>query len=192
MLFHHETDSERLDRLKLLLVVSEASYAHMKRVNDYYRDHGTTQGCPGVALDAVKIIDDGIKSGEFPDGLPFSAHDVMHDYYEIQRLKGEVVELESRMDKFVGWTFAGGEAIVSAEVNRLQLKFAGDVSTVKRFLLKLHGFSWSQFDNVWERRLEREAILAAAHIRFVHPKDGTSPEKIQPYSKEAERQNQRK
>lgn len=185
MLFHQETESERLDRLKTQLVLSEVSYTHTKRVNDYFLEHGTVQGCPGVAEDAVKIIDDGIKSGEFPDNLPFSNHDVMHDYYEIQRLKQEITALESHMDTFIGWTFPGGEAIVNTEENRLRLKFDKDVNFMKQIVLKWHGFIWSPFDSVWERRLEWEAIRAAAHIRFVRPEDGISPEKLQPYAEKA-------
>ena len=190
MLFHQETESERLDRLQTLLVLTEASYAHINRVNDYFREHGTTQGCPGVDRSAAKVIDDGIRSGEFLDGLPFSNHDVLHDYYEIQRLKHEISALESRMDQFTGWIFPGGEAIISTEENRLQLKFDKGISIVKRLILRRYGFSLSAVDNVWERRLEREAIHAASHIRFVCPKDGISPEKIQPYAEQQDRYNQ--
>ncbi|NBK80194.1 hypothetical protein D5272_16860 [bacterium D16-76] len=61
----------------------------------YYREHGTAQGCPGVSTDAAEIIDKGIEAGEFPDGQPFSIHDVLHEYYEAQRLRREIEALES-------------------------------------------------------------------------------------------------
>ena len=187
MLFHRETESERLDKLKTLLVLSKISYAHMNRVNDYFRKHGTTLGCLGVEPDMAKSIDDGIKSGdrEFADGLPFSNHTVKNEYYGIQQLKREIAELESRMDKFTGWAFPGGEAIVNTEENRLQLRFDGEIGMMKRIVLRQRGFSWSIFHIVWERRLSREAIRAAAHIRFVCPDDGISPEQLQPYARKS-------
>ena len=178
------TDTERLDNLKTLLALCEFNEKHMKSVNDYYHENGTVQGCPGVTPDAAEIIDKGIAAGEYPDGQPFSAHDVLHEYYEAQRLRREIEELEGRMYKFVGWTFAGGEAGINTEKSRLQLKFYEGVSTIKQITLRQHGFSWSVVDKVWERRLSRDAIHAAASIKFVRPLSGVSPEKLQPYVQE--------
>lgn len=183
MLFHQETESEQLDRLRTQFVLTEASYAHMKRVNNYFREHGTVMGCHGVDCNAAKIIDDGIESGEFPDGLPFSNHTVLNNYYEIHRLKQKISELVGCMDKFIGWTFPGGEAVISTEENRLQLKFTEVVGIMKRVILSRYGFSRSSCDNVWERRLDRDAIRAAVRIKFVWPKDCISPEDLQPYQK---------
>jgi len=95
MLFHKESKSERLNRLKLRLALCEINERHMKSVNKYYREHGTVQGHPNVESGAAAIIDAGIEKGEFPDNLPFSDHDVLHEYYEIQRLKQEIEKLES-------------------------------------------------------------------------------------------------
>ena len=81
------TDAERLDNLKTLLALCEFNEKHMKSVNDYYHENGTVQGCPGVTPDAAEIIDKGIAAGEYPDGQPFSTHDVLHEYYEAQRLR---------------------------------------------------------------------------------------------------------
>lgn len=191
MIFCQETESERLDRLKSLLALSRTAHTHMERVNAYFREHGTVQGCPGVAPDAAKIIDDGIKQGDYPDGLPFSTHEMLHDYYEIQRLEREIKELEGRMDKFVGWTFLGGEARVNTEKNRLQLKFDEGVSTIRQITLRQYGFSWSSVDKVWERRLSREAIHAASFIKFVRPLSGVSPEKLQSYAQRERRREDR-
>ncbi len=97
MLFHKESKSERIDRLKIMLVLCEMNERFMKSVNEYYREHGTAQGHPGVTPEAAAIIDAGIEKGEseFSDGLPFSNHAVLHEYYEIQRLKQEIEKLES-------------------------------------------------------------------------------------------------
>jgi len=95
MLFHKESKSEHIDRLKTMLALCEINERHMKSVNEYYREHGTVQGHPHVAPGAAAMIDAGIEKGDFPDGLPFSTHDVLHEYYEIQRLKQEIEKLES-------------------------------------------------------------------------------------------------
>ena len=182
MFFHRESTSERIDRLKTLLALCELNEQYMQSVNEYYREHGTVQGYPGIMPDVVKIIDDGIKSGEFPDGLPYSNHDLLHDYYEIQRLKREIKTLENRMDQFVGWIFPGGEAVINTEENRLQFKFDKGISTIQQVTLRQYGFSWSEVGGVWERRLGRDAIHAAARIKFVRPPNGVSPEKLQPYA----------
>jgi len=95
MLFHKESKSKRIDSLKTMLVLHELNDRFMKSVNEYYREHGTAKGHPGVEPGAAVIIDEGIKKGEFPDGLPYSNYDIQHEYYEIQRLKREIEKLES-------------------------------------------------------------------------------------------------
>ena len=99
MLFHRKPNAQRLDSLKTLLALCELNEKHMKSVNEYYRKNGTVQGCPGVSPDAAKIIDKGIETGEFPDGQPFSTHDVLHEYYEAQRLRREIKVLEAQEPK---------------------------------------------------------------------------------------------
>ncbi len=84
-----------------MLVLCEMNERFMKSMNEYYREHGTVQGHPGVEPRVAAIIDAGIekREGEFSDGLPYSNHAVLHDYYEIQRLKREIEELESNRTK---------------------------------------------------------------------------------------------
>lgn len=93
MFFHQEPDAKKLSRLQLSLAMCEANERHMKLVNHYYHEHGTVEGCPGVSPEAAEMIDEGIKNGGFPDGQPFPAHTVLHEYYEIQRLKREIEAL---------------------------------------------------------------------------------------------------
>ena len=95
MFFRRETSAKRLENLKTLLALCELNEKHMKSVNEYYREHGTVQGCPGISPDVAEIIDKGIEAGEFPDGQPFPVHDVLHEYYEAQRLRREIEALES-------------------------------------------------------------------------------------------------
>ncbi len=99
MFFHRKPNTQRLDSLKTLLALCELNEKHMKSVNEYYRENGTMQGCPGVSPDAAKIIDKGIATGEFPDGQPFSTHDWLHEYYEAKRLLREIKVLEAQEPK---------------------------------------------------------------------------------------------
>ena len=95
----YRKNAKRLDNLKTLLALCELNEKHMKSVNEYFHEHGTVQGCPGISPDAAKIIDKGIETGEFPDGQPFSTHDVLHEYYEAQRLRQKIRELEPQEPK---------------------------------------------------------------------------------------------
>ena len=99
--FHRKTESERLSEqltnLKAVLTLSEVTHKHMKCVNDYYREHGTTMGCHGVTDEAAKVLDSEIRKGDFSDGVPYSDYVLMNDYYDIQRLKREIAELEKRI-----------------------------------------------------------------------------------------------
>ena len=101
-LFRRKTESDRfseqLNNLKALLTLSEAAHKHMKYVNDYYREHGTTLGCRGVTDEAAKILDSQIEKGNFSDGRPYSDYVLMNAYYDIQRLKREIAELEKRIN----------------------------------------------------------------------------------------------
>ena len=71
------TDAERLDNLKTLLTLSEFNEKHMKSVNDYYRENGTVQGCPGVTPAAMPLSMISAASGVTPGHpctVPFSRY----------------------------------------------------------------------------------------------------------------------
>lgn len=89
MFFHRDTNADELNRLQSELVMHTVYKRHMESVNKFYKDNGTTLNCPGVSDKAASLIDAGIKSGEFPDGQPFSQNEILHEYYELQRLGRE-------------------------------------------------------------------------------------------------------
>ena len=70
MLFHQETESERLDRLKTQLVLSEVSYAHDLLLQEHPYDEETLEGYVELMVevccsrrDYIRIAGDEVATG---------------------------------------------------------------------------------------------------------------------------------
>lgn len=56
------------------------------------------------------------------------------------------------------------EVVQNEEMNRLQLLFDGKPSDEKRAILKSRGFRWSPKNQVWQRQLTNNALLAVKYL----------------------------
>jgi len=99
MFFKRESNADRIKRLQGEYVMSKACRLHMESVNRYYKEHGTVLGHPSVTDEAAKLIDESIRSKAFPEDQPFSSYELMHEYYEMQRLKNEVKSLGGEIEE---------------------------------------------------------------------------------------------
>lgn len=176
------SDPNALEKLSEKLEACEKRQAYMKEVNAYYRKFGTCQGCPAVSDEMAAKIDAKIESSSYSwDKQPFASYELTNNNSEIKRIKQRIDELERHREVgFVGWKFAGGEAVVNNDINRLQLFFDERPDKEKCSVLKRKGFHWSPREGAWQRQLNDNAIYAVNYVDFVKPLDGRRPTDLQP------------
>jgi hypothetical protein len=176
------SDPNALEKLGAKLEACQKQQAHMKEVNAYYRKFGTCKGCPDVPDEMAAKIDAKIESSSYSwDKQPFASYELTNNNSEIKRIKQRIDELERHREVgFVGWRFAGGEAVVNNGINRLQLFFDERPDSEKCSVLKRKGFHWSPREGAWQRQLNDNAIYAVNHVDFVKPLDGRRPTDLQP------------
>ncbi len=174
-------DPRAVEKLQEKLERCQKNQERMKSYNAYYRRHGTMVGYPGMPDDVARSEDDSIRSRRYGEKLPYQTFDITNNGAEIRRIKKRIEQLTRDKEVgFVGWKFAGGEAVVNNECNRLQLIFDDKPNEQQRMELKRNGFLWSPSQGAWQRLLNIGAICAAARLRFVWPENGESPLRLQP------------
>jgi len=83
----------------------------------------------------------------------------------IMALKLRIIELEKlngMPEKLI--TYERGAIFNNAEVNRIQVEFVGDLSEDELLIIKIHGFRWSEREQVWQRLRSRSSMIAAIDI----------------------------
>ncbi|MCG9968375.1 DUF3560 domain-containing protein [Pelotomaculum terephthalicicum JT] len=176
------SDPNALEKLNAKLEACEKRQTFMKEVNAYYRKFGTCKGCPGVPDEMAAKIDVKIESSSYSwDKQPFASYELTSNNSEIRRIKQRINEIERHREVgFVGWKFAGGEAVVNNNINRLQLFFDERPDKERCSVLKHKGFHWSPREGAWQRQLNDNAIYAVNYVDFVKPLDGRRPTDLQP------------
>lgn len=176
------SDPNALEKLSAKLEGCEKRQTFMKEVNAYFRKFGTCKGCPGVSDEMAANIDAKIESSSYSwDKQPFASYELTNNNSEIKRIKQRINELEKHREVgFVGWKFAGGEAVVNNDINRLQLFFDERPDKERCSVLKRKGFHWSPREGAWQRQLNDNAIYAVNYVDFVKPLDGKRPTDLQP------------
>lgn len=176
------SDPNALEKLGAKLEACEKRQTFMKEVNAYFRKFGTCKGCPGVSDEMAAKIDAKIESSSYSwDKQPFASYELTNNNSEIKRIRQRINELERHREVgFVGWKFAGGEAVVNNDINRLQLFFDERPDKERCSVLKHKGFHWSPREGAWQRQLNDNAIYAVNYVDFVKPLDGRRPTDLQP------------
>lgn len=153
----------------------------MKKVNTYYRKHGTCQGCEGVTDARATQLDQAVKNGYSWETAPFPKYQLTNNGAEIRRAKQRLEQLtQDRAVGFQGWEFDGGTAEINTDLDRLQFFFNEKPDDATRADLKSGGFHWSPTEGAWQRQLNSNAIHAANYIPAVQPKSGERPTALQP------------
>ena len=174
-------DPQALEKLNAKLEMCEKTQSYMKEVNAYYRKNGTCKGFPEMTDDRVAKLDNKVAHGYSWEKSPFSSYELTNNNAEIRRLKSRIKELTVNQEVgFVGWKFAGGEAVANSEDNRLQIFFEEKPDEGKRSVLKSNGFKWAPSVGAWQRQLNSNAIYAASRVNFIRPESGENPVKLQP------------
>ena len=100
------------------------------------------------------------------DPKPFPSYTLSNNNATIRNTRARIEELEKRQAEPApeGWTFDGGEVVINAEINRLQILFDERPDYGLKEELKRYGFRWAPSQNAWQRQLTENAINAAKHI----------------------------
>lgn len=171
-------DSMKLTKLLENKEFFEQRNEYMQNVNDYYAEHGTVVGCPGIENDTAHNLNSRVKEGQ---SGPYPEQFFKENQEQIDRLNNMIDRLAEKPETlFNGWQFAGGEAVVNLANNRLQLMFDDKPSDEQINALKRHGFHWARTAKAWQRPLTHKAMSAADKIDFVKPLDGKKPTEHQP------------
>lgn len=159
---HHDKLDGLLDR-----------YAHRLAdyYNDYYRKHGTLDGCTLASEEVIRKIKIDMKSSWRFSDKPFESYTLSNQNAEIRRLRGRIEELRKQKTEPppAGWDFDGGEVVVSTSANRLQIIFYDKPDDDLRQELKQYGFRWAPSVGAWQRQLTKNALYAAKRIEALAP-----------------------
>lgn len=171
-------DPQAVAKLKENIENFESRQEYMQKVNDYYKEHGTVYGCPGIDDKIAEELDSRVNEYQ---STPYPGRFFKENYLEINRLKSNITRLTNNKDSvFKGWQFEKGEAVINLANNRLQLMFREIPDSEQREVLKQSGFKWAPTAKAWQRPLDFKTMAAVDKIDFVKPIDGRKPSELQP------------
>ena len=151
---------------------------YMQRVNDYFKENGTVEGCPGVEPEAVTSLEEKIKGGQ---ELPYPQSFFDNNAQTLKMLQSMMNRVAEKPETlFRSWHFEGGEAVVNLANNRLQLMFKERPSDDKIADLKKHGFKWAPTHKAWQRPLTHQTMSVCDKVDFIKPFEGRKPTDYQP------------
>ena len=147
----------------------------MKRVNAWYRGHGTALGCPDLSASAALKIDD-VLAEEVTRGckspVPFEPWALRNNAANITRLRDRMNDLsnlkaarENQKNSASEFeNLRGLEVVENVETMRLQLLFEAVPSAEVRALLKQNGFRYAPSCHAWQRQLTDNARRALSSL----------------------------
>ena len=151
---------------------------YMQRVNDYFKENGKVEGCPGVEPKAVSSLEEKIQSGQ---ELPYPQSFFDNNSQTLKMLQSMMNRVAEKPETlFRSWHFEGGEAVVNLANNRLQLMFNERPSDEKIADLKKNGFKWAPTHKAWQRPLTHQTMSVCDKIDFLKPFEGRKPTDYQP------------
>lgn len=146
-------DPLALEKLQARLDYLTAAQERMKRVNAWYRGHGTALGC------------------KFP--VPFEPWALRNNAANITRLRNRMNDLsnlkaarENQKNSASEFeNLCGLEVVENVENMRLQLLFEDVPSSEVRALLKRNGFRYAPSSHAWQRQLTDNARRTLSALR---------------------------
>jgi len=151
-------DPNAVEKLQEKLAKLEEKHDLGKKMNAYWRKHGTMTGCPGVSENIAAKINQDMEHAYswMQKNGPYTT---INTNAEIKRLKKRIEELSSRDEvESMSLTFDGGQVVHNANINRLQIFFDEKPNEELRTKLKKNGFKWAPTQNAWQRQFASNAI----------------------------------
>ena len=159
-------DSNAIAKLRANLEGREQAQEQMKAVNAYYRKNQTLRGCPQLTPAEIAKLEVEMSRSWRSSSKPYESFMLSNNNAVIHRLRARIEELEQRQAAPApeGWTFNGGEVVMSKAENRVQIIFSAKPDADVRAVLKQNGFRWAPSQGVWQRMLNQNGINAARQI----------------------------
>ena len=158
-------EPDALDTLDRQIADLEAEQDRMKKVNAYWRKHGTLKGCPQLPEGMQSAMEKVITGGGRASDKPYEDFELSGNREKIKRLKRKRDDLASTKAAGSSSTTDGDiEVIEDTEAMRIRIRFPDKPEEDVRSILKQNGFKWSQSTMSWQRQLNdagREATKRA-------------------------------
>ena len=154
------SDSENAkDKIEEKVTEKEKKQEFMKKINAYYKKHGTVKGFDGINDEKAARIDKTVS--EEPYGKPYPSFELINNNSEIKRLKSRLVVMQKIEETdYKDFEFDGGNVVFNKDARRIQISFDGKPDDEMRSNLKGKGFRWTPSQKVWQRQLTPNAIYA--------------------------------
>lgn len=166
----YSNDANALQRLQARLAQLESNQEQWKRVNAYWRKHGTMTGY-GLSEEAETRINEQMKTNGLSQPIPgwrltnnnAEIHRVRDRIAELERLKEQADapadEAERRYPEIEGVTVRE-----NSEAMRIELYFDEKPTDEARMLLKGAAFKWAPSKGAWQRQLTSNAVRATQRL----------------------------
>ena len=160
-------DPNALNKLRAKLESLERLQNRMKAANAAIRMKDQAKGDAKLAEMGYSPSDiKELRSPDFCGRIGYPSYQLSNNNANIRRIRERIEELEKRQDSQApeGWKFDGGEVVINAELNRLQIVLDDRPDADTKQALKSHGFRWAPSQGAWQRQLTDNAIHAAKAI----------------------------
>lgn len=160
-------DPNALNKLRAKLESLERLQNRMKAANAAIRMKDQAKGDAKLAEMGYSPSDiKELRSPDFCGRIGYPSYQLSNNNANIHRIRERIEELENRQESPApcGWKFDGGEVVINAELNRLQIVLDDRPDADTRQALKSHGFRWAPSKGAWQRQLTGNAIHAAKAI----------------------------
>ena len=160
-------DPNALNKLRAKLESLERLQNRMKAANAAIRMKDQAKGDAKLAEMGYSPSDiKELRSPDFCGRIGYPSYQLSNNNANIHRIRERIEELEKRQDSPApeGWKFDGGEVVINAELNRLQIVLDDRPDADTKQALKSHGFRWAPSQGAWQRQLTDNAIHAAKAI----------------------------
>ena len=162
-------DPFAVEKLTARLEYLKETQDHMRRVNAYYRKHGTCEGFEGLNAESVEQYDIAAKCIY---GVPFARFELSNNLQNLHRIEDRLQELKTMKERITQQEPQPNteedlpfKIVENGQMARLQIIFDDIPPADARDLLKGNGFRWSPRAGAWQRQLTPNAISALRRIK---------------------------
>lgn len=158
-------EADAVEKLQKKLDALEAQRERMKAVNQFFRKHGTLDGCPALSdVDREKLASD-MSAGWHLGKDPYASFTLSNMGAEIRRLRDRVSAISKAEAAGLKEEQRDGVRIVEdPETMRIKLIFDGKPDEQTREALKSNGFRWAPSAGAWQRVLNTNGRFAADRV----------------------------
>lgn len=158
-------EADAAEKLQKKLDDLEAERERMKAVNQFYRKHGTLNGCPALEKVERARIEASMSSSWPRYTDPYASFTLSNMGAEIRRLKERISGISKAKAAGVKEEQREGVRIVEdPETMRIKLIFDDKPDEQTREALKSNGFCWAPSAGAWQRVLNTNGRFAVNRV----------------------------